>query len=191
MMTQKVGKIESGEQVVNSIAMLVTIISFSMLFATLFLSFFLYRLSATQWPPMNLDRIDHLFPAISSILIISSSWFYEVFKKNLDRSPNNARYSFLLCLGLGLAFIISQFLFWNDLKEVGIFASSGIYGSLVYSFTWIHVGHMAMGIFTLLYLLPSVMREDFKKRIRIVNIGKFWHFLAVVWLMMYLLLFVI
>lgn len=184
-MTSETGEIKSGEQIVSSIGMMVTIVAFSMLFATLFLGFFLYRFSATEWPPMNLNRIDHFFPAISSVLIISSSWFYEVFKKNLSK------FSFLLSLGLGIAFVVSQFLFWNDLKAVGIFASSGIYGSLIYSFTWIHVGHMAIGLVMLLYLLPSVLREDFKRRIRIINIGKFWHFLAVVWLMMYLLLFVI
>jgi len=184
-------KFTDGKKIVSSIGMLVTIISFSMLFATLFLGFFLYRMSATEWPPMNLDRVDHFFPALSSVFILSSSWFYEVFKKKLVISPEMAKYSFLISLGLGLAFLGSQVLFWQDLKTVGIYASSGIYGSLIYSFTWIHSGHMILGLAMLGFLLPSVLKQDFKKRIRINNIGKFWHFLAVIWLMIYLLLFVI
>lgn len=185
MMVEKTGNITDGKTVVSSIGMLVTIISFSMLFATLFLGFFLYRFQTSQWPPMNLDRVDQFFPALSSIFIISSSWFYEVFKNK------SSKYSFLLSLGLGFAFLTTQFLFWQDLKSVGIYASSGIYGSLIYSFTWIHSGHMVIGLATLLYLLPSVLREDFSRKIRIVNIGKFWHFLAVIWLMIYLFLFVL
>ena len=183
-MVQKAENIVDGKTVVSSIAMLVAIISFSMLFATLFLGFFLYRFQASQWPPMNLDRVDHFYPALSSILIISSSWFYEVFRNK------NSRYSFLLSLGLGLGFLTTQFLFWKDLKSVGILASSGIYGSLIYSFTWIHAGHMVLGLAALFYLLPSVLKEDYSRKIRIVNIGKFWHFLAVIWLMIYLFLFV-
>jgi len=185
MMVEKAENIIDGKTVVASIGMLVTIISLSMLFATLFLSFFLYRFQATQWPPMNLDRVDQFFPALSSIFIVSSSWFYEVFRSK------KSKYSFLLCLCLGLAFFTTQFLFWQDLKSVGIFASSGIYGSLIYAFTWIHSGHMAIGLAMLFYLLPSVLKEDFTRKIRIVNIGKFWHFLAVVWLMIYLFLFVL
>jgi cytochrome c oxidase subunit 3 len=176
------------ELVINSIGMMVALISFSMLFATLFLGLILYRFSSSTWPPLNLDRVDLFYPSLSSIIIIVSSWTYEVVKEKMSKGPG--RYYYLITLFLGVLFLVCQFYFWNDLKSVGIFASSGIYGSLIYAFSWIHVGHVLLGIGLLLFFTPQTWKGRVTKT-KLVNIGKFWHFLTIIWIMIYFLLFVI
>jgi cytochrome c oxidase subunit 3 len=82
---------------------------------------------------------------------------------------------------------------WRDLALRGITQSSGIFGSMLYGFTWIHIAHVLVGILLILWLgfkflkINSVQPKD---QLRVKNVGMFWHFLGLVWLVMFLGLFV-
>ena len=74
----------------------------------------------------------------------------------------------------------------------GITQGSGIFGSMIYGFTWIHIAHVAIGILLLIWLnikFMSGVSQDIKSELRVKNVGKFWHFLGLIWLLMYLILF--
>ena len=73
----------------------------------------------------------------------------------------------------------------------GLYVSGGVFQSLFYSLTWIHAAHIASAIVSLFVLVPTVVSQyDQNKEIWIENIGKFWHFLGIVWLLMYVIMFV-
>jgi cytochrome c oxidase subunit III len=183
-------QILEGERITSSIGMMVAIISFAMLFASLFLGFAVFRLNTPVWPPMGIKRPDLLIPSVSTILIVLSSFFLEKFSRSLERLPR--KILFFVSLTLGILFIVSQFDLWNNLKSQGLLASSGIFGSLIYAFTWIHVAHMVLAVSFLLFLTPSILRGDYKNKnkLKILNATKFWHFLAIVWGLMFLFLFI-
>jgi cytochrome c oxidase subunit 3 len=93
---------------------------------------------------------------------------------------------------LGIGFAVFQFFLWANLREQGLFVSSGIYGSFIYSLTWIHAGHIALALFFMFLLVPAVMRGDFSfnNRLRFKNAILFWHFLTLVWALLFLFLFI-
>ena len=98
---------------------------------------------------------------------------------------------FLITLGLGFGFMLTQFLLWESMKGVGLTVQAGVFPSLLFSLTWIHAAHIVMGLIALLLLIPSAFRGLVEDRIVWVqNIGKFWHFLGVVWFFMYVIMFV-
>jgi cytochrome c oxidase subunit 3 len=109
------------------------------------------------------------------------------FEKNITNQKG-----LIITIILGFGFMLLQSLLWNHLKSQGIFVSSGIFPSIIYAFTWIHAAHIVMAIGLLLWLLNFLPKEiNTKARLRVSSVGKFWHFLGIVWLIMFLTIFVL
>jgi cytochrome c oxidase subunit 3 len=181
-----------GKSAVSAIGMTVLLISFAMLFATLLLGYIVFRLTTDTWPPMGLARIPLTLPTISTLVIGASSVFFMNFEKAFMKNNKVLmRVNFALTLALGLGFMLIQFKLWNSMKEMGLFVSGGAYPSLFYSLTWIHAAHIVMALVSLLFLVPRLVKGYDSNRITWVqNVGKFWHFLGLVWLVMYIVMFV-
>ena len=163
--------------------MTVALISFSMLFATLFLAYFVYRLTAQVWPPLGTPSISLFYPTLSTFLVIASGFSYNRFKECFFSGVDH-RTPLLQTFALGLAFLLCQLMVAKKLKDQGLSWDTDIFSSLLYSFTFIHGVHLAAAVIALFWLLRT------KSKILVKNIGKFWHFLGIIWALMYLFLFV-
>jgi cytochrome c oxidase subunit 3 len=175
------------DQFRNSVAMTVTLISFGMMFASMFLGYFLVRFNAPSWPPVEIENLPKLLPFLSTLVMGLSSWTYFKMEK-----MNEKKKFWLLTVLLGCLFLGLQFTLWNALAASGIFVSNGNVPSMVYAFTWIHAGHIVIALGLVLWLGIYVFRKPQELTVnKLTNVGKFWHFLGVIWLMMYLMLFVL
>jgi cytochrome c oxidase subunit 3 len=178
-------KVKEGDQIISSVTMVVTLVSFGMLFLTLMMSFALFRFTSEVWPPAGMVRPSLLIPSISTLFIALSSWAFYKYEQNIQTKK------FLIATTvLGVAFMVSQFIFWSQLKAHGIFVSSGIFPSIMYSFTWIHAAHIVAALLLLGWLFFDAKNES-KAQMRVQNVGKFWHFLGIVWLIMFVTIFVL
>jgi cytochrome c oxidase subunit 3 len=187
MTTKNLSQNEQGQEIISSIGMIVALVSFAMLFATLMMGFAMYRLTAPAWPPAGMIRPSLLLPSLSTIFIFLSSLSYMWFEKNIANKKG-----LILTTLLGLGFMLIQSLLWGHLKSQGIFASSGIYPSIIYAFTWIHAAHIVAGLGLLVWLLFFALKEvNMKARLRASSVGKFWHFLGIVWFIMFVTIFVL
>lgn len=176
----------------NNLAMTIALVSWAMLFATLFMGYAIYRSSANVWPPMGFSKVSLTLPTLSTLIILLSSWFCYQTKlslkiKDLSKARLNLNYTMLL----GFGFMLIQSLLWSHLKSTGVYVSSGIFASIIYAFTWIHAAHVFCGLFALIYL-RMVLKPTKTNLLQIaINVEKFWHFLGVIWILMFLTLFVI
>ncbi len=173
-----------------NLAMTVTLVSFAMLFASLFLMYAVYRVTNTVWPPMGFDKIPVTLPTLSTIFIALSSFSFIKFQANYDLKEETKLY-YWLTIFLSLAFLTTQKFLWNYLNFTGVFVESGIFASILHAFTWIHAAHVVLGILALLFCLPALRKKNtsIDLSIRISNCGKFWHFLGIVWFFMYIGIF--
>lgn len=178
------------EKLANSISEIVMIVSFAMLFATLMLGYTMYRLTSDSWPPMGLQRVDLLIPAFSTVVLVVSSFTLSAFNKNRLENLKSAKIALWSTIVLGTVFGVSQWFLWQDLEAVGLIASEGIFQSILYGFTWIHAAHVILGWFGLLLLIPTVGNGETKVLARVGLVSKFWHFLDIVWIIMFLTIFV-
>ena len=176
----------------SSIAMIMALISFSMLFATLMLGYFAYRFTSEVWPPLGMERISLGLPTISTLVILMSSLLYFFFEADFSGSQKRSKLYFGATFILGCTFMAIQTLLWSKLKSQGIFTGTSVFASMIYAFTWIHAAHVVGGIIALLFLIPSISgkRELGKSISWVQNVGQYWHFLGVVWVIMYFSLFV-
>ncbi len=176
--------INEGQEITSSVAMSVALISFSMLFASMLMGYAVFRLNAPAWPPMGMSKPDSFQPALSTAIITLSSLSYIFFEK---KGSKLFLWVSFLC---GLGFMASQFAFWNSLKASGFYVQDGIFPSLLYAFTWVHAAHIVGALGFLGWLL--IRFEKLKCSVLwIRNVGKFWHFLGIIWFILYLTLFIL
>lgn len=84
-----------------------------------------------------------------------------------------------------------QFLLWGQMADIGLYVSAGVFPSLLYALTWVHAGHIVVALLALLLLVPAVFKDySDEKIIWVQNIGKFWHFLGIIWFIMFVVMFV-
>jgi cytochrome c oxidase subunit 3 len=186
--TQIIKPVAEGNRVVHNVGMIITLVSFAMLFMTLMMGFAIYRLTAPVWPPQGMIRPSLLLPALSTITIFLSSLCFIWFEKDVQKNKVGLK----LTLVLGITFMLIQSLFWNQLHGMGILASSGIFASIIYSFTWIHAAHIVAALALLFWLTFSYEKMEYEKLVlRSSNVGKFWHFLGIIWLIMFVTIFVL
>lgn len=176
-----------GKKIVSHVGMAVALVSFSMLFFTLMLGFAVFRFTAPVWPPEGMTRPSLVLPLTSTFIIALSSFVYIRFENEFKNDIRGLVWTIVL----GFSFLLTQTLFWNQLKLQGIFASSGIFASIIYSFTWIHAAHIVMGLIGLCYGLYKVKKSPADSNEILLNsVGKFWHFLGIVWFILFLTIFV-
>lgn len=187
---QNMNQVKEGDKIISSVAMIVTLVSFGMLFLTLMMAFALYRFTAPVWPPAGMEKPSLLLPGFSTALIFISSIFFHKFETALTKNIVN-KSSLLITIMTGSAFMASQVLFWNELKSHGIYVSSGVFPSIIYAFTWIHAAHIVAGLGLLVWLYDGLKKPTAMTPIKASNVGKFWHFLGVVWLIMFVTIFVL
>lgn len=179
-------------ELANKISTIVLLVSFSMLFATLMLGYAAYRLTSDVWPPMGLDKIDLLFPSLSTFIIALSSyclWQFSVSRR--QKSERIAKQWLYSTLFMGAGFFIVQCILWSSLKNAGILANEGIFQSIVYGFTWVHAAHVVVAWLALIALFPTINNYKQKYENRVHMITNFWHFLGVIWLVMFVTIFIL
>ena len=181
--------IDEGDRRVGSVAMTLAIVSFSMLFATLFLSYVLLRFNAPAWPPMGIGRLGLVLPTLSTVFIAASSLAYWAFERSYGIGQVRKAYFWTAVLA-GCGFMVSQAMLWHSLELQGIYAGSGAFGSAIYGLTWTHAAHIVLGLLLLLWQIPLLGRRDGSALLRLKNVGIFWHFLGIVWGVIFVGLFV-
>ncbi len=176
----------------HNVAMTVTLVSWAMMFASLFLGYFIFRFNAPVWPPVELTGLPQGLPLVSTIVMALSSLTYWQMEKNIATDSKKGSLFLLATFALGMIFLGCQWMLWSDLQGMGILVSNGILPSMLYAFTWLHAAHIFLGLIALIWLGWFVFKNTDKLTdVKVINVGKFWHFLGVVWLLMYLMLFVL
>lgn len=184
-------KEQQGRFIVSDLAGSILVVSIGMLFATMFLGVILYRSQNILWPPMGIERLPLQFPLISSAFVLGSSVFFEAFFYIKEGEFKKfAKPLLLISLLLGLGFVFAQFSLWGKLKVAGIYANTGIFGSIIYGMTWTHFAHVFITLLVLFTYTVQVLRER-PIGIFLSQVRKVWHFLTILWAIIFIGIFVI
>lgn len=132
---------------------------------------------------------------LNTLLLLASSATLEVARRSLTASspvqPDTARRAsawVFLTLLLGLAFCVGQFAAWRDLRSQGIYLATNPNSSFFYLLTFIHALHVFAGIGALVYLAGRLTagHSTFRRSL-LENTAIYWHFMAVLWVYLFLL----
>lgn len=100
----------------------------------------------------------------------------------------------ILCtIGGGLIFLCVKAYEYHHKWEEGITISSNLFGSFYYTLTGLHVIHVTGGLFLMAYILWAGTRGDFTpdSHDRVECAGLYWHFVDLVWVILFPILYLL
>jgi cytochrome c oxidase subunit 3 len=134
---------------------------------------------------------------VSTALILTSSWTFQRAKRSLQREQTSAHTKWLfLTLVLGLGFLISQLVGWQELARAGVYFAGHPRSSFFYLATALHGAHLVGGIGLVLYLVLKSRRlilplvNDEKHSTWTGVVGLYWHAMDGIWLWLLALLLI-
>ena len=178
------------------LGMMLFIASEVMFFAALFAAYFNARATLPVFPPTGYEDVLQPIPipVIATIILLISSltmqWGTSRIRRG-DRTGLNR--AIAVTLGLGVIFLAFQLYDYYELITVEKFGiNSGIYGTLFFTLTGFHGAHVLGGVIGLAVILSRGMAGQFtrKHHVAVEAVHYYWHFVDVVWVLLFLLLYV-
>jgi len=177
-----------------------------MLFAASMVGYLVVRLRAPEWPPAGSPRLPGGLWISTLLLLLSSGTMHRALRAVRMRPESAAgdetataaghpRPSlWLWCtFGLGVAFLVSQVLNWMHLVGIQrLPMQSNLYAFTFYMLTGLHGAHILGGLIP----LAVTARRAGSRRYHagshegVLYMSMYWHFLDVVWLVMFLVMVV-
>ena len=133
-------------------------------------------------------------PLINTVLLLASSITLHYAHTGLEE---NKRKQLTIMLGvtiiLGLIFLGLQVQEYIHAYHIGLTLDSGVYGNTFFLLTGFHGMHVTLGTIILIVLLGRVMKGHFtpKEHFAFQAGSWYWHFVDVVWVMLFVFVYIL
>ncbi|MDO8771012.1 MAG: cytochrome c oxidase subunit 3 [Burkholderiaceae bacterium] len=132
-------------------------------------------------------------PTINTALLLSSGVTLTIAHHALIAGNRSKTIAFMwLTVLLGLTFLSVQgYEYFHAYSEMNLKLSSGVYGSTFYMLTGFHGFHVFVGMLMLLFITLRLQKGHFtpERHFGFEGAAWYWHFVDVVWLGLYLLVY--
>jgi cytochrome c oxidase subunit 3/cytochrome o ubiquinol oxidase subunit 3 len=174
------------------VAMLCLIAAEAAIF-TIFVVAYVFYLGKSLTGPMPKDVLS--VPIVYTVCLLSSSLTIHFAAKSLRRG-NVLTFGvlWLATITLGAAFLYGTGTEWYRLiyKE-GFTISTNLFGTTYYSLVGLHAFHVVVGLLSLstvmVFTLTGRVRSEHAERIEVLSL--YWHFVDVVWVVVFTVVYVI
>lgn len=174
----------------SSSAIWVGIAAICMSFAAFTSALIVRQGASNDWRHIALPSI--LFA--STALLLASSVTLEVARRRiaaymggLSRQATNSMLWLCATLGLGLLFVVGQYMAWLQLRSQGLYLATNPNSSFFYVFTAMHALHVLGGLAGLLRVIRKLALGNLR-RSTLNATSYYWHFMGALWIYLFLLL---
>ncbi len=177
----------------EKLAMWVFLGSDCLLFGGLISTYMLYKTTATR-PPLPASLYDIPFTSASSFVLLMSSVTMVLAVSAMKRDePSRTRTWLVATALLGAIFISGQVYEFTTFVRKGMGYTSNTASSAFYTLTGFHGVHVSMGIVMLLSLFVMSLRGRLghEKAETVEIIGLYWHFVDIVWILIFTVVYLI
>ena len=194
MSTQAHALEHTGTGVPNGkLGMWLFLVSEVMFFVGLLGAYIVLRAGTPDWPHAGEELIIPA-AAFNTFILLTSSMTMALSVAAVHRADTAKLRLFLLAtIVLGLAFLGVKGYEYSVKFSHGHFPGTGIFWDCYFTLTGVHGVHVLAGIITNLWVLGLTFRKDFQQtRGHFVEIaGLYWHFVDVVWIFLFPLVYLI
>lgn len=180
--------LSSAEHAPGWWGMVCLIVTEAALFVYFLFSYFYLASMAPRWPPNHGPELTLSAP--NTVILLASSatmWWAE---RGIRRGEQTRlRVGLLITCLLGIIFLGIQLVEYHQTKFL---PSSHAYGSLFYTITGFHFGHVLVGVLMNLTAQLRAWRGHFGARhhLAVTTTGLYWHFVDAVWLCVFFSLYI-
>jgi heme/copper-type cytochrome/quinol oxidase subunit 3 len=177
----------------NKLAMWLFLGSECLLFGGLISTYMLYR-GRSQNGPRPETIYDIPFTSVSSFVLLMSSLTMVLAVSAAHRGDNRRTRLWLTTTALlGATFVGGQVYEFTAFYREGLGFTTNLFGSSFYTLTGFHGAHVTVGIIMLMSLVVITFRGRItgSKAEVIELIGLYWHFVDIVWIVIFTLVYLI
>jgi len=173
------------------LGMLLFIISEIMLFGAFFTAYFFIRVvNGEPWPGEG-AHLPVAIAGVNTAILVSSSFTMHWALEGAKRGNRRAlRIGLLTTLLLGATFLTIQV---NEYIHIGFAISESAQSSIFYGLTGLHGAHVFVGLTLLTFATIRAFRGHFspEKHLGVEVPGIYWHFVDVMWIVVYTTIYII
>ncbi len=171
----------------HKFAMWVAMGSIVMMFAGM-TSAYIVKKNQSSWLQFDLPLI---FWYSTAVILASSLTMYLASKAMKAREMSRYRTLITITAGLGLAFLVMQYLGFKDLeaRDIALIGpKSNSAASFLFVITVLHMLHVLGGVIALITLFARAFRSSVKNYsvVPVEVVGTYWHFVDVLWIYLFL-----
>jgi cytochrome c oxidase subunit 3 len=168
------------------LGMLLFILSEVMVFGAFFTAYFFIRVvNGDQWFPVDGHSLPVAVAGVNTCILVSSSFTLHWAEHGVKTGNRFAlKAGILSTFLLGLTFLFVQI---NEYVHIGFAPHDFAQGSVFYGLTGLHGAHVAVGLTLLLMVVVRAWRGHYSpEEHRGVEVpGIYWHFVDVMWVVVY------
>ncbi len=175
---------------------LLFLVSDVVLFASFIFAYLYLRNTGQGWPPAGISRLDVAFASVNSMVLFGSGCTMHYALENWKHN-NFTKYAVCMVatIVLGLMFLGGQGYEYTTLmlKDHVTWSGSGIFGASFFTLTGMHGFHVAVGVIYLTTLLLQSLHGKYTKdKYFGLTAGTlYWHFVDVIWVVLFSLFYLI
>jgi cytochrome c oxidase subunit III len=168
------------------------LIAEGMIFMGMFGAYLAFRSTLPAWPPEGTPKLELLLPGINTVNLIASS--FVIHNADTAIKKNNLR-GMQLWFGItglmGILFLVGQVYEYTHL-EFGL--TQNLFASAFYVLTGFHGLHVTIGVLAILSVLWRSRKAGHysdEKHFGIEAAELYWHFVDVIWIILFGLLYLL
>jgi cytochrome c oxidase subunit III len=178
----------------QTLGILLFIVSEVMLFGSFFAAYFFIRVVANvgPWPPEGFE-LPKAVAGVNTAILVSSSFTVHWALESIRRENRRG-----LIMGLAATFMLgATFLFIqiNEYAHIGFAPHTNAFGSVFYGLTGLHGAHVTVGLMLLAFANIRAWRGHFskepKKHLGVEVPGIYWHFVDVMWIIVFTTVYIL
>ena len=157
-----------------------------MLFGGLISSFVVFRVGGGGWA-QEAAHLSVTIAAINTVVLLTSSFtMVQAFGAAQSGDERGARRYLAFTVLLGIAFLVFKAVEYSREIHEGFLPSTGIFWSFYYTMTGLHALHVVAGI-----IINALQMGGgrFRNAARLEAAGLYWHFVDVVWIFLFPLVY--
>ena len=177
----------------NKLGMWLFLGSECLLFGGLISTYMLYRGRVGEGPRPS-QVFDIPFTSVSSFVLLMSSLTMVLAVSSAHRKDDSKTNLWLTITALlGATFVGGQVYEFTTFYREGLGFTTSLFGSSFYSLTGFHGVHVSVGVIMLLSLMGIIKKNKITgDKAEVVElIGLYWHFVDVVWIVIFTLVYLI
>lgn len=140
-----------------------------------------------------------LLVTFNTFLLLTSSWAMVMGLRQIQRDNKQGLIRWLgVTAALGTAFVLLQYYEYNQLSEMGVILAASRdnfdgFGMRFYAPTAFHGAHVIIGVLWCLWVMWRAQKGAYSSRnnVGVEVFGLYWHFVDVVWIMLFTIIYLI
>lgn len=165
------------------------LVSEIMLFTGLIGSYIVLRLGSSGWPVPGTILNTNLLGVNTFVLIVSSLTMAFAVNASHEGNYETMRKYLLATAALGLTFLGIKAFDYSHMWHDGFTMNGSLFGSCYYLLTGFHALHVLSGVIVILcFWAAGGDKNFFRIRARVESGGLYWHFIDIVWVILFAIL---